>query len=150
MKQILLHNIIFRIMQESCYIYRYVKNISRKLYILWEKELIESRRAENSSFSKRMYTLKLLSYLKHYFLCVDIGKCQVIYSKSFVFHYVAPKKTWTAVFSRYLSVFYRFLRKTAVMYQFSAVWRACNIWSLAVISNTAVLSSPVLNSCTLF
>ena len=50
-----------------------VKDISRKLYILWEKELIEARRAENSSFSHRMYSLRLLSYLKHYFLCVNIG-----------------------------------------------------------------------------
>ena len=53
--------------------YHYVKDISRKLYILWEKVLIEARRAENSSFSHRMYSLRLLSYLKHYFLCVNIG-----------------------------------------------------------------------------
>ena len=59
----------------------YVKDISRKLYSLWEKELVEARKAENRSFSHRMYSLRLLSYLKHYFLCVNIGKCQVIYSK---------------------------------------------------------------------
>ena len=51
----------------------YVKYISRKLYILWEKELIEARRAENSSFSRRMYSLRPVSYLEHYFLCVNIG-----------------------------------------------------------------------------
>ena len=52
------------------YMIIYVKDISLKLYILWEKEQSEARRAENSSISHRMYSLRLLSYLKHYFRCV--------------------------------------------------------------------------------
>ena len=53
-------------------IYFYAKDIIRKLYTLREKELIEARRAENSSFSHSMYSLRLLSYLKQECLCVLI------------------------------------------------------------------------------
>ena len=38
----------------------YVKDISWKQYILWEKELIEARRAENNSFSHRMFSAYIL------------------------------------------------------------------------------------------
>ena len=59
----------------------YVKDISLKLYILWEKVMIVVRMAEISSFSHRMYSLSLLSYLKLYLLCVNIWKYQVSHFK---------------------------------------------------------------------
>ena len=56
-----------------------------------------------------------------------------------------PKRKRTAVFSRYLADFHRFLRKTAVMYQFSAVYQIAVVITdfrtvtLAVISNTSYM-----------
>lgn len=51
-----------------------VKDISRKLSILGEKELIEARRAESSSLSHRMDSLRLISDLKDYHLCFKNGQ----------------------------------------------------------------------------
>ena len=62
---IVLHYILRFFRSEGGVLYYVLRCLNKKLHILWEKEQNWSRpvEAENSSFSHRMYSLRLLSYL---------------------------------------------------------------------------------------